>query len=395
MDKSSISSDLIRGHIDTIILHSLKSGDKFAQQIGDVVKEKSDGEYAINQATLYSSLKRLEKLEYIKGYWHDTIGGRRRYFNLTEAGKNYVDDNLSNWAFSRAIIDKLMDYSAPSEIKTVYVSNKDVKTEQIPVINKIETDNTDDVIKEKTDKPIFDAVKDDKDVNYRAILSGLINYSNKTVEENQEILPINAIDSEKVVEIEPTVKNFNEEITSDFTAKKYENYSSIDYKDVIEIAKKDDFSIRVSSKKSIKTGQLSINKIRLFSGLSVFLLSILIMLTVITAYNGDFSVKSSLPIILSLIALAVIPTVSLVFYIKKPQKSVKSVNGDGILISAIVVFNLLLITFAINMLFNNDFYNAYNFIVSFIFPAIVYIEIFLFYTFIFAYSKLQRFKVNN
>ena len=109
MDKISISSDLIRGHIDTIILHSLLSGDKFAQQISDVVKTKSDGKYEINQATLYSSLKRLEKLEYIKGYWHDSVGGRRRYFNLTESGKQYVEDNLTNWSFSRSIIDKLMD----------------------------------------------------------------------------------------------------------------------------------------------------------------------------------------------------------------------------------------------------------------------------------------------
>ena len=31
--EQQISSDLIRGHIDTIILHTLVSSDKFAQQI--------------------------------------------------------------------------------------------------------------------------------------------------------------------------------------------------------------------------------------------------------------------------------------------------------------------------------------------------------------------------
>ena len=60
--ENSISSDLIRGHIDTIILHSLTSGNKYAQQISDFIEEKSDNKYVINQATLYSSLKRLENL---------------------------------------------------------------------------------------------------------------------------------------------------------------------------------------------------------------------------------------------------------------------------------------------------------------------------------------------
>ena len=64
MEKPSISSDLIRGHIDTIILHVLSFGDKFAQQISDEINVKSENKYQINQATLYSSLKRLENLKF-------------------------------------------------------------------------------------------------------------------------------------------------------------------------------------------------------------------------------------------------------------------------------------------------------------------------------------------
>ena len=60
--EKSISSDLIRGHIDTIILHTLLDGNKYAQQISDSIEEKSEKNYVINQATLYSSLKRLENL---------------------------------------------------------------------------------------------------------------------------------------------------------------------------------------------------------------------------------------------------------------------------------------------------------------------------------------------
>ena len=121
MEKSQISSDLIRGHIDTIILYSLLDGDKFAQQIADHVKLKSGENYELNQATLYSSLKRLENLKYVNAYWNDSESGRRRFFSLTDLGKSVVNDNLSSWTFSRAIIDKLMDIKPEGEIKTEVV----------------------------------------------------------------------------------------------------------------------------------------------------------------------------------------------------------------------------------------------------------------------------------
>ena len=84
MEQHAISSDLIRGHIDTIILHTLLDGDKYAQQISDSIEEKSEKEYKINQATLYSSLKRLESLRFVKSYWNDSETGRRKYFNLAK-----------------------------------------------------------------------------------------------------------------------------------------------------------------------------------------------------------------------------------------------------------------------------------------------------------------------
>ena len=98
MEQQAISSDLIRGHIDTIILHTLINGDQFAQQISDSIEPKSDSVYKINQATLYSSLKRLESLKHVKSYWNDSDSGRRKYFSLTESGKNFVETNMSKIA---------------------------------------------------------------------------------------------------------------------------------------------------------------------------------------------------------------------------------------------------------------------------------------------------------
>ena len=153
MENYAISSDLIRGHIDTIILHTLISGDKFAQQISDSVEEKSDSQYKINQATLYSSLKRLENLKYVSSYMNDIEGGRRKFFKITEEGRNFVEKNLTSWTFSRAIIDKLIDTKPEvKEVKTVvYVPSP---TQNIPKTSE-ESFYDSEIISEKVDLPVF------------------------------------------------------------------------------------------------------------------------------------------------------------------------------------------------------------------------------------------------
>ena len=57
--KSAISADLIRGHINTIILRTLDERDKYGYEIMNEIEEKSHGQYTLKQPTLYSALKRL------------------------------------------------------------------------------------------------------------------------------------------------------------------------------------------------------------------------------------------------------------------------------------------------------------------------------------------------
>ena len=87
--KSTISADLIRGHINTIILRTLDERDKYGYEIINEINEKSHGQYTLKQPTLYSALKRLENQGYIQAYWKQdevSAGGRRKYFRLTDSG---------------------------------------------------------------------------------------------------------------------------------------------------------------------------------------------------------------------------------------------------------------------------------------------------------------------
>jgi len=105
----SLSSDLLRGHTDTIILGLLVDGDKYGYEITKLVHEQSDQLYELKEATMYSSLKRLEKDGRIISYWGDeTQGGRRRYYRLTRSGREQYEDNKRNWHIAKQILDKLL-----------------------------------------------------------------------------------------------------------------------------------------------------------------------------------------------------------------------------------------------------------------------------------------------
>lgn len=159
-DESSISSDLIRGHINTIILRALYERDKYGYEIIADIEKKSHGQYTLKQPTLYSALKRLENQGYIKAYWKTdevSSGGRRKYFTLTENGKEVTETNLAEWEYSRTIIDSLIsdrsfDFSQPAPTPVDFTILRD-SVSRVPVIK------SDEEGRESSEEPSDSALK--------------------------------------------------------------------------------------------------------------------------------------------------------------------------------------------------------------------------------------------
>ncbi|WP_224773465.1 PadR family transcriptional regulator [Metabacillus idriensis] len=54
--------------------------------------------FEIQEATLYLSLKRLEKQGAILSYWgKESHGGRRKYYGITEEGVQLLDRIVNDW----------------------------------------------------------------------------------------------------------------------------------------------------------------------------------------------------------------------------------------------------------------------------------------------------------
>ena len=100
---------MLRGHTDTIILKLLLDGDKYGYEITKLVYEYSHELYELKEATMYSSLKRLENERHIMSYWGDeTQGGRRKYYRITAGGRELYRANKQNWEHAKLILDTLL-----------------------------------------------------------------------------------------------------------------------------------------------------------------------------------------------------------------------------------------------------------------------------------------------
>lgn len=105
-----INSDLIRGHIDTIILRVLVDGDSYGYEIIKSISKNSQNQYELKEPSLYTSLKRLESQGYVVSYWgEESLGGRRKYYKITEAGMKAYNDAVSSWNKAKVIIDNLIN----------------------------------------------------------------------------------------------------------------------------------------------------------------------------------------------------------------------------------------------------------------------------------------------
>lgn len=102
-----ISSDVIRGYNDTIILHVLMEKDSYGYEISKEISERSMQSYQIKETTLYSAMARMEKKGFVVSYYgEETFGRRRTYYKVTQAGRDYYREKCEEWRVTRQVINQ-------------------------------------------------------------------------------------------------------------------------------------------------------------------------------------------------------------------------------------------------------------------------------------------------
>jgi PadR family transcriptional regulator PadR len=105
-----IDRDIIRNHIDTIILRLLGERDRYGYEICKEVLSRSGGVYELKEPSLYTALRRLEAGGQVSSYWGDEAsqGARRKYYRITKDGRVYFSHTVEEWRSVKALMDKLI-----------------------------------------------------------------------------------------------------------------------------------------------------------------------------------------------------------------------------------------------------------------------------------------------
>jgi DNA-binding PadR family transcriptional regulator len=119
-EEPKLSSDMLRGHTETIVLGILHRGDAYGFEIYNTILERTGERYELKETTLYSSYKRLEQDGCISSYWGDeTQGARRRYYHLTDKGRETYRRNQRDWEFTRNILENLITIGISGDDKKI------------------------------------------------------------------------------------------------------------------------------------------------------------------------------------------------------------------------------------------------------------------------------------
>lgn len=104
-----ISSDVIRGYNDTMILYLLLNGPSYGYEISKKIRELTDEKYVMKETTLYSAFKRMESNGFIKSFsGSETNGKPRTYYEITGSGRKYYMEKCEEWEITREVIEKFI-----------------------------------------------------------------------------------------------------------------------------------------------------------------------------------------------------------------------------------------------------------------------------------------------
>lgn len=104
-----ISSDVIRGYNDTMILYMLLGGASYGYEISKNIRQLTQEKYVMKETTLYSAFSRLEKNGYIESFYQDeSLGKRRTYYRITPSGLAYYQEKCEEWKVTQEVVNQFI-----------------------------------------------------------------------------------------------------------------------------------------------------------------------------------------------------------------------------------------------------------------------------------------------
>lgn len=106
------SRELVKGSTSLLVLQLLSERDMYGYELVREIEERSDNHLTMKEGSLYPGLHKLEKQTYIESYWKEQEKGpARKYYRLTEAGKEILVERTKEWIEYVEVMGKMIGRS--------------------------------------------------------------------------------------------------------------------------------------------------------------------------------------------------------------------------------------------------------------------------------------------
>ncbi len=83
--------------LEMLVLEVIAQGPSYGYEIAHTVAGRSGGTFEMKEGSLYPALHRLERLKLLKSLWREADGRRRKYYELTDAGRAELASRKQSW----------------------------------------------------------------------------------------------------------------------------------------------------------------------------------------------------------------------------------------------------------------------------------------------------------
>ena len=108
MSRSYVEQSL-RGVVEPLLLFIIAELPIHGYEIARELERRSEGYFKLTASTLYSALRRLESRGLVSSSWQLVTKQRRRYYELTEKGRQILAEELAQWEKFFGATDKVID----------------------------------------------------------------------------------------------------------------------------------------------------------------------------------------------------------------------------------------------------------------------------------------------
>ncbi|MGC2301048.1 MAG: PadR family transcriptional regulator [Acidobacteriaceae bacterium] len=106
---SDLSTDVIQGTLDMLILKTLSLEPLHGFGIARRVEQISRGVFKVNPGSLLTALQRLERAGWLDSEWRQTENARRaKFYRLTRSGKKQLEFETADWERRASAIARLL-----------------------------------------------------------------------------------------------------------------------------------------------------------------------------------------------------------------------------------------------------------------------------------------------